>query len=51
MNTPDKPHRVPTMAVISPDGKFLLVGTTFDLPIAISGTYPDGSPDSLGAWS
>jgi 6-phosphogluconolactonase (cycloisomerase 2 family) len=43
-NTPDKPHRVPTMAVLSPDEKFLLVGTTFDLPIAISGTYPDGSP-------
>jgi 6-phosphogluconolactonase (cycloisomerase 2 family) len=43
-NTPDKPHRVPTQAVLSPDEKFLLVGTTFDLPIAISGTYPDGSP-------
>jgi Cytochrome c len=24
--------------------KFLLVGTTFDLPIAISGAYPDSSP-------
>src|SRR6201982_2828473 len=43
-NTPDKPHRVPTMGVLSPDEKFLLVGTTFDVPIAISGTYPDGSP-------
>jgi 6-phosphogluconolactonase (cycloisomerase 2 family) len=43
-NTPEKPHRVPTMGVLSPDGKFLLVGTTFDVPIAISGTYPDGSP-------
>ena len=43
-NTPEKPHRVPTMGVLSPDEKFLLVGTTFDLPIAISGTYPDGSP-------
>ena len=43
-NTPDKPHRVPTHAVLSPDEKFLLVGTTFDLPIALSGTYPDGSP-------
>src|SRR6201988_586784 len=43
-NTPEKPHRVPTQAVLSPDEKFLLVGTTFDLPIAISGTYPDGSP-------
>ena len=43
-NTPDKPHRVPTQAVLSPDEKFLLVGTTFDVPIAISGTYPDGSP-------
>ena len=43
-NTPEKPHRVPTMGVLSPDEEFLLVGTTFDLPIAISGTYPDGSP-------
>ena len=43
-NTETKLNRVPTMAVISPEGKFLLVGTTFDLPIAISGTYPDGSP-------
>src|ERR1700747_2062820 len=43
-NTTDKPHRVPTMGVLSPDEKFLLVGTTFDVPIAISGTYPDGSP-------
>src|ERR1700746_808479 len=43
-NPPEKPHRVPTMGVLSPDEKFLLVGTTFDLPIAISGTYPDGSP-------
>src|SRR6476661_9882632 len=43
-NTPEKLHRVPTMGVLSPDEKFLLVGTTFDLPIALSGTYPDGSP-------
>src|SRR5260370_6283160 len=43
-NTPDKPHRVLTMGVLSPDEKFLLVGTTFDVPIVISGTYPDGSP-------
>jgi 6-phosphogluconolactonase (cycloisomerase 2 family) len=43
-NTADKPHRVPTHAVLSPDEKYLLVGTTFDVPIAISGTYPDGSP-------
>jgi hypothetical protein len=40
-NTPDKPERVPTLAVLSPDGKFLVVGTTFDeLPRA----NPDGSP-------
>jgi 6-phosphogluconolactonase (cycloisomerase 2 family) len=43
-NTKDKTDRVPTMAVLSPDGKFLLVGTTFDRPIAHTGTYPDGSP-------
>src|SRR5262249_52989581 len=43
-NTQDKTDRVPTMAVLSPNGKFLLVGTTFDQPIAHIGTYPDGSP-------
>src|SRR5262245_59266073 len=43
-NTKDKNARVPTMAVLSPDGKFLLVGTTFDRPIAHTGLYPDGSP-------
>ena len=43
-NTQDKTDRVPTMAVLSPDGKFLLVGTTFDQPIAHTGLYPDGSP-------
>lgn len=44
VNTQDKTDRIPTMSVLSPDGKFLLVGTTFDLPIAHVGTYPDGSP-------
>jgi 6-phosphogluconolactonase (cycloisomerase 2 family) len=44
VNTKDKTDRVPTMAVLSPDGKFLLVGTTFDQPIAHTSTYPDGSP-------
>src|SRR5262245_52915377 len=43
-NTQDKTDRVPTMAVLSPDGKFLLVGTTFDQPIAHTGLYPGGSP-------
>src|SRR5262245_38293086 len=43
-NTKDKTDRVPTMALLSPSGKFLLVGTTFDQPIAHTGTYPDGSP-------
>jgi DNA-binding beta-propeller fold protein YncE len=43
-NTKDKTDRVPTMAVLSPDGKFLIVGTTFDQPIAHTGLYPDGSP-------
>src|SRR5260370_3172601 len=43
-NTLWNAHRVPTMGVLSPDEKFFLVGTTFDVPIAISGTYPDGSP-------
>jgi 6-phosphogluconolactonase (cycloisomerase 2 family) len=41
MSTKDWPNRVPTMSVLSPDGKFLLVGTTFDeLPTAKN---PDGS--------
>jgi len=41
VNTMDWPNRVPTMAVLSPDGKFLLLGTTFDeLP---SRKNPDGS--------
>jgi len=41
VNTMDWPNRVPTMAVLSPDGKFLFVGTTFDeLP---SRKNPDGS--------
>jgi 6-phosphogluconolactonase (cycloisomerase 2 family) len=44
VNTGDKTDRVPTMVIISPNGKFLLVGTTFDRPIAHVGTYPDGSP-------
>jgi 6-phosphogluconolactonase (cycloisomerase 2 family) len=43
-NTKDKTDRVPTMAVLSPDGKFLIVGTAFDRPIAHTGLYPDGSP-------
>jgi hypothetical protein len=43
-NTMDKTDRVPTMAVLSPGGKFLIVGTTFDRPIAHTGLYPDGSP-------
>lgn len=41
VNTPDKPLRVSTMAVLSPDGRFLVVGTTFDQPAAAN---PDGSP-------
>jgi 6-phosphogluconolactonase (cycloisomerase 2 family) len=44
VNTGEKTDRVPTMALLSPNGKFLMVGTTFDRPIAHTGTYPDGSP-------
>jgi 6-phosphogluconolactonase (cycloisomerase 2 family) len=40
-NTEDKQDRVPTMAVLSPDEKFLIVGTTFDQPATAN---PDGSP-------
>jgi 6-phosphogluconolactonase (cycloisomerase 2 family) len=52
VNTMDWNNRVPTMAVLSPDRKFLFVGTTFDeLP---SRKNPDGSlilwiPDKHGA--
>src|SRR5262249_27509156 len=41
VNTHDKPNRVSTMVVLSPDGRFLFVGTTFDEPAS---TNPDGSP-------
>jgi 6-phosphogluconolactonase (cycloisomerase 2 family) len=44
MNTHDKPNRVSTMVVISPDEKLVFVGTTFDEPIVSTGLYPDGSP-------
>src|SRR5882757_8750583 len=44
VNTHDKPNRVSTMVVVSPDEKFVFVGTTFDEPIASTGLYPDGSP-------
>ncbi len=41
VSTTDWPNRVPTMAVLSPDGKFLVLGTTFDeLP---SRKNPDGT--------
>src|SRR5246127_1566825 len=41
VNTMDWNNRVPTMAVLSPDGRFLFVGTTFDeFP---SRKNPDGS--------
>jgi hypothetical protein len=44
VNTLEKTDRVPTMGVLSPNEKFLLVGTTFDQPIAHTGLYPHGSP-------
>jgi hypothetical protein len=44
VNTHDKPNRVSTMVVVSPDERFVFVGTTFDEPIVSTGLYPDGSP-------
>lgn len=41
VNTADKPDRVATMASITADEKFLVVGTTFDEPAS---TNPDGTP-------
>lgn len=43
-NTKDKTDRVPTMAALSPDGKFLLVGTALDVPPVRAGFYPSGAP-------
>jgi len=43
-NTHDKPNRVTTMVVVSPDERLVFVGTTFDEPIVSTGVYPDGSP-------
>jgi DNA-binding beta-propeller fold protein YncE len=41
VNTHDKPNRVSTMVVVTPDEKFVFVGTTFDEPASVN---PDGSP-------
>jgi 6-phosphogluconolactonase (cycloisomerase 2 family) len=41
VNTHDKPNRVSTMVAVSPNEKFVFVGTTFDEPPAAN---PDGSP-------
>ena len=41
VNTHDKPNRVSTMVVVSPDEKHVIVGTTFDEPASAN---PDGSP-------
>src|SRR5262249_38183197 len=41
VNTHDKPNRVSTKLVVSPDERFLFVGTTFDEPPTAN---PDGSP-------
>jgi 6-phosphogluconolactonase (cycloisomerase 2 family) len=41
VNTMDKPNRVATMAALTPDEKYLVVGTTFDEPASAN---PDGSP-------
>src|ERR1700751_4914632 len=44
INTHDKTNRVSTMVVLSPNGKFLFVGTTFQEPIVTTGYSPDVSP-------
>jgi 6-phosphogluconolactonase (cycloisomerase 2 family) len=41
VNTSDKPNRVATMASLTADEKYLVVGTTFDEPAKAN---PDGSP-------
>jgi 6-phosphogluconolactonase (cycloisomerase 2 family) len=44
VNTYSKRNRVATMVVVSPGEELVIVGTTFDEPIALTGLYPDGSP-------
>jgi 6-phosphogluconolactonase (cycloisomerase 2 family) len=44
VNTFSKRNRVSTMVVVSPNEDLVLVGTTFDEPIVLTGLYPDGSP-------
>ena len=44
VNTYSKRNRVATMVVVSPNEQLVIVGTTFDEPIALTGLYPDGSP-------
>src|SRR5499426_1575870 len=44
VNTYSKRNRVATMVVVSPNEEIVIVGTTFDEPIAHTGLYPDGSP-------
>jgi 6-phosphogluconolactonase (cycloisomerase 2 family) len=44
VNTYSKRNRVATMVVVSPNDELVIVGTTFDEPIAHTGLYPDGSP-------
>jgi 6-phosphogluconolactonase (cycloisomerase 2 family) len=41
VNTMDRPNRVATMAALTADEKFIVVGTTFDEPAKAN---PDGSP-------
>ncbi len=44
VNTSDKPDRVATMSAFSGDGRFLVVGTTFDIAPTLVGSNPDGTP-------
>jgi hypothetical protein len=44
VNLPDKPHRLATMAALTADEKFLVVGTTFDEAGPHVKANPDGSP-------
>ena len=48
VNTPEKLDRVSTMAVLSPNGKFLLVGTTFDQSPDSHRYLSRRLPDSVG---
>jgi hypothetical protein len=48
INTPDKPNRLATMASLTADERFIVVGSTFDVPVE---PFPDGTPNLWVEWN